>query len=443
MCCVLEVFIISPCTNAINFKGVAPRETRKDGVILIPLHSKPSGQSIEAAIKATESSKNRISSGLNGTAFVLGQDLVVKKYKGEKAINNDPMREVNILDDMYEKKFSSPKSQKGQYAMQMPDGTFYLVSTKVDGKNPDPVRNTFNKQNLASLLSEITRLDQGVVDASGGRSRFMNWDFNSGNINITKDKAGLFDFEYGTFENLDKMLEKNVVNNCEGACPHLSDTSRLYSSLRSFEVWALVDYLNKVEHPDKLFGDYLELKGKYHADMAEFYGEYENESKYPDAVKNIAESEKVHSRLLRRDEGGEIPQDIQKAEMKKMQAANFINIQSQFSSDGKVCAQVKDGKILTSQVKEYIDEALFFSWNEYSKSKKTGDSDREVYYSNCLDYFFKQSLVKDWMQYQLDKPQGPGILKDKIASEPRVTLDDTMAKALRSRIKTAAPTNTP
>jgi len=420
--------------GTLSFKGIAPEYSSRNGYTVIPIHKNPGEEQIKNAVIATKCQK-QLGEGLNGNTFVIpGQDLVVKRYKGKKAISDDPRREFRILDKMYEGRFNLPQSQKGLYALRAPDGTFYLVSTKVEGENPNPLKDNFNKENLISLVSEITKLDQGgILEEGSERSRFMNWDFNGGNINITKDKAGLFDFEYGTFENLDEMIEKNIVNNAAGTCFHMSDTSKLNSSLRSFEVYTLVDYLKEIKNPDTLFADYLEVKSRYHANMAKFYNEkYIYETKFQYEVREIAKSEEVHSRLLKKDETGEIPKDIKKSEMMKMQAANFIHEQSQQNNAGKVYAKVNDGKVVTSQVEEYLKKGKAYFMDMLEKAKAEKDKDREIYYSNCLELFSSWDGVKYWLQYQIDMSQineaiGPGFIHDKFIEEPQQTLDDILA----------------
>ncbi len=420
--------------NTLTFKGVVP-PYKRSGFNVMPIYENPSQQDIASAIEATKKSENNLGTGLNGSAFTLGQDLVVKAYKGKKdAFDYNPMREIKVLDDMYENHLVLPRSQKGSYAMKAPDGTFYLVSTKVEGKNPIPENTSYNKENLTALVDEITMLDQGSLSKKDGeRQRFMSWDFGTGNIKITPHSAGLFDMEWGEFKNLDDMIKDNIIDKKAGACPHMSDTSWLFSNLRSFEFYALCEYLQEAENSDVVFNDYLEIKGKYHKKMAEFFNEYEKETKYPDIVRKIARGEEAHSKLLAKDENGKIPKDIKKAEMMKRQTVYFVHEQSDFNTTGHVYAKIVDGKVLTSQVAEYIKAGKTFGNKMLKKAKTQGDKDREIYYSNFLEFLSAQEGVKGWMQYQIDQAPSQDksdsrVITNKLVDKPVKTLDDVLSK---------------
>ena len=58
------------------------------------------------------------------------------------------MREIKILDKMYENNMAFKNSQNGCYAFKTPDGEYYLVSTKVKGESPQIGITPFTKENL-------------------------------------------------------------------------------------------------------------------------------------------------------------------------------------------------------------------------------------------------------------------------------------------------------
>ena len=82
--------------SAVNFKGVAPKHTTPEGYKITPIIKDPEMKDIKGAISVTQQG-GRAFSGLNGDAYMWGQDLVVKKYKPRnEAINYDPQREINL-----------------------------------------------------------------------------------------------------------------------------------------------------------------------------------------------------------------------------------------------------------------------------------------------------------------------------------------------------------
>ncbi len=422
--------MISVTNNVINrtkFKGIAPEYKNVNGCTVIPINTNPATEDIEAAIAASKKPGNQLGkSGYNGAAFHLGQDLVVKKYKGENAFNNAPRREVNILDKMYECSFKLPNSQQGEYAFQTPGGEFYLVSTKVAGINPNHQICNFNKENLKSLLQDqIITMDKGVMISKsskygfGDRCRFMNYDFNGDNINLLPDKAGLFDFEYSAFENIDDMIYERIIKGDPEINWHQSDTSAVLSSLRSFELWAFCYYMKRAENSDALFEDYLELKGEHHSSMADFYKEYSGETSFPETVTKLSEEEAAHSRLLTRSENGKIPKDIKKAEAIKIQMAAFIYEQSQYCSTGE---------INVAQLREYTEDATSYFRQRLEKAQSENDKDREIYYKNCLKLFSSWGKVNQNLKSQLESSDKDeqGQIAGKIVDKHILTLNDVL-----------------
>lgn len=412
---------INQYTTNFAFCGVKKPYTNKNGFKITPISIDPSDKDIKDAINSTKSSKKPME-GLNGHAFQMGEDLIVKRYKGEKAINNDPSREINLLDKMYTNNLEFKNSQLGCYAFETPDGQVYMVSTKVKGKNPNALNGeVFTKENLQSLSEIILQMDKGniIPDSSregySDRCRFMNYDFNGGNIKITPDQAGLFDFEYDQFENIDENLSNAINYGIHGYNCNQSDTSALPSCIRSFEYWTLCDYLKDADNAQELFNDYLEIKGNYHAEMSDFYNEFSQESAFPNEVIDIAEKEAVHSRLLKKDSTGKIPTDILTAEAKKIQMANFLHEQGIFNVTGIINPE---------QLTDYTSETINYFNDCLNSAEQNNDSDRKIYFKDCLELVSQWSNVNQDLQRRIDE-NDPSALK-KITNEHIKTLDDVL-----------------
>lgn len=404
-----------------NFCGVEKPFVDNKGNKIIPISKSPSQAEMYSAINVTLDGLQKPMTGYNGEAFWLGEDLVVKRYKGKDAFSDDPMREINMLDSMYDHNLRFNNSQTGCFAIKTKDGECYLVSTRVNGKNPNALLSPFNKENLKSLIQIITQMDTGSVfensskNGFSDRCRFMNYDFNGGNINVTKSKAGLFDFEYSVIENLDDMIFKTIINNDTGANCHQSDTSPIPSSLRSFEFYTFCDYLKSADDRETLFNDYLKIKGEYHSSMADFYRSFSNETEFKDIVDDISTKEAVHSRLLRADAKGNIPFDIKKSEAIKIQMANFMHEQSQFSDTGI---------INPAQLKDFTKDAIEFFKNELHKAANKGDEDRIAYYKDCLELFSSWKRVNKTLSEKIER-KDPEIMK-KLTAENIPTLPDML-----------------
>ena len=377
---------------SINFLGIAPRYINNSGQFVIPIAKNPSKQDIEAAIEATKITIKPME-GYNGEVFWLGKDLVVKRYKGKNAFSDNPDREIDMLDKMYDHNLKFENSQQGMYAFKTKNNTTYLVSTRVMGQNPVYPQNQFNKENLKATVDLILQMDMGTIVENSSRNgfsdrcRFMNYDFNGKNINITPNSTGLYDFEYSRLDNIDELIRRDVISMRPTLNPHRSDTSGLPSSLRSFEFYAFSEYLKSMDNIDELFNDYLEIKGKYHEKMAEFYQNFARESCFTNVMYGISSKEYIHSTLLKKDSNGKIPNDIKISEAIKIQMANFVHEQSPACSTGKINPQ---------QLRKFTKDTIEFFYEQYDKAIKQEDSHRCCYYQDCIELFY------DWEQVNLD-----------------------------------------
>lgn len=369
--------------NSQNFKGIKP-PYEKDGYRIIPISQDPDTKEIEQVIRTANSRDQKPMEGFNGECYWLGRDLVVKRYKDSKhAFNYDPMRDINMLDKMYDYNITYPNSQQGRFAFVAPDGRYYLVSTRVKGATPDGQTNPFTKENLKSLLDIIYKMDTcGLIKGSSpcpgyysDVTRFMNYDFNSHNVNITPTTAGVFDFEYSAIENLDKL----IYGQHTAGHPHLSDTSKVTSSLRSFEFYTLCDYLLSCNNPDEIFEEYIKLKGDYHAKMSEYYEKIAGTCYFTEKLQKIAEKEAIHARLLSEtDKDGNISPDIKAAEAIKIQMANFTYRSTPYCSTDKL-------NIRQAHRFHLMGDNYFKKMRREAYYRR--DEDRVSYYQDCRDLF--------------------------------------------------------
>lgn len=211
------------------------------------------------------------------------------------------------------------------------------------------------------------------------------------------------------------MIDKTIVRKKTGANCHQSDTSPVPSSLRSFEFYTFCDYLKKEENADKVFEDYLEIKGRYHGQMADFWRNFSNTSSFPEVAEDISSKELVHSRLLRKDKEGKIPADIKKAEAKKIQMSNFMHEQSQFADVGRINPE---------QLQNYTDETVEFFEKSLEKAKEANDKDRGVYFGDCLEIMSSWKHVNETLAQKIEE-KDPNTMK-KLTQEKILTLDDVM-----------------
>lgn len=391
-----------------GFSGVIKPFSDSRGVYIIPINSVPSSRQIREAVKITADGKQLPMEGYNGRAYYLGKDLVVKKYKGkEEALNDDPMREIKILDKMYEHDMAFKNSQNGCYAFKTPDGEYYLVSTKVKGESPQIGITPFTKENLQSIVDIAAQMDMGAAingsskNGFSDRCRFMNYDFNGKNIKVTSKSAGLFDFEYAGIENIDDELYKIMKSKQISASCHQSDTSRLASNLRTFECFTLYEYLMRTDNPDEIFDDYLKIKSNYHNSMANFYNKFVKESAFPDFARLISQKEAAHSRLLAGDNTGKIPFDIKKAEAIKIQMSVFIHNQSSFCETGEVNP---------AQLYRFAHNGINYFKDELQKAKHAGDKDRQIYFKDCLQLFCDWRQVNKTIEAKIEQ-NNPKIIR--------------------------------
>lgn len=372
----------------VAFTGIMPQYTLNKRVVF-PIFEDMSQQQIDKAISVTQDPDNKLAEGTRGVAYVMGQDLVVKKYKPSAAIVHDNnWSEAEKLDILYEFLQENPKlgnSQKGITAFQDENGEVYLVTSRVNGAHADPVKNPLTERNLHALVNIIKELDKG----SNKLGRMMVYDLGLGNTKFTDCEAGVLDFEFLSPLNIDDDIRNNVLGENLDANCHAGDTSYLPSNLRSFEFAQLRGYLSKLprEEASSLFEDYLEAKSDYHKDMSVHYAANSSRSEYPGFFNKISRSEAAHSELLKR-QNGKVPQDIKEAEIRKIQMSEFVFTSSRF------CDSYSDFNI--GQITEFHKNSLDFFNEKLDEAIIKNDENRIIYFNNCIDLFAKwEKFSKD------------------------------------------------
>lgn len=359
----------------ISFKGIAL--PHKIGEIYVYPISKDLSKSTINNYCRTIGDSNKIGSGCNGNVFSLGMDLVIKKAKSDALVNKSLINEATKLDMLWnleqELGFKLDNVQSGIAGFEFPNGASYLVSTLVKGSKPNPSTNPFNERNLESLIDILTILDKG----SQKDGRLMMYDLNLSNINVNKNKAGIFDFEYMCGENFEDSIQNRIIKNLGTASSHVSDTSNLQSNIRSFEYAGLYYYLDEMPTKDiKAFlSKYLTIKSKYHNEMSNYYLKKSKTSKFSEELYKIAKSEKAHSQLLQ-----EPSNDIIKSEAMKIQMANFVFVSGQWCKN-------PDLKFNLKQISDYYNECLQYFEKELKTAKINNDENRNIYYQNCINLF--------------------------------------------------------
>lgn len=373
----------------ISFQGRYPCHVEK-GIHITPISKDLSIAEIENCLKSI-SPQTKIGSGANGDVFSLGMDLVIKKARPDALVNNDLIDEAEKLDMLYEieqkegMKFKNVQSGIARLYLGKSNES-YLISTRIEGAIADANNNPFNEKNLTSLMETLTELDKG----SPKKGKLMMYDLNLGNINITKDKAGIFDFEYLRNEYLDKLITERVCWNDGSNSCHISDTSNLESNVRSFEFAGLYNYIHDMPEPEikDFFTKYLKIKSKYHKNMSDYYKESAKEyeklsSKFMQELSKIADSELAHSNLLANPD-----KNIIKSEAMKIQMANFVFNTSTF------CKSTKEFN--PKQITDYYENGIKFFCEQHYNSSQNSDNDRKIYYKNCMNLYNGWGHMSVW-----------------------------------------------
>lgn len=385
----------------VSFKGIVPPYTNAQGYYITPISKNPQKSDIEAAIQATKTADSH--SGLNGKAYFYGEDLVVKKYKKPEEVKfYNPYREIRALDSMYDKGILSPNIQRGEFAFTTPQNETYLVSTKVSGSNANPIHNKFNRDNIGKLLNALYDLDipHKYQPESNSDVKFpyvvpMHYDISMGNYNITNENAGIFDFEYLQYEDLNKPYTQMNYQYMPDTLSDLSDISGIVSNLRNFEYRGLLPYLKKLDsfEAKSLFQDYLLAKSHYHFERAQMFEKElrntnsSNNSLQQDLSK-LAKKEYTHGLCLIN-----LTPEVIKSEAIKIQIASYIYLQSPFSHS-------TEDKINPSEIKEYIKYA-----NDYFNEQiRNSNGYQKTYFEDCKELMKSWNNLPDWMIFQETKP---------------------------------------
>lgn len=393
--------------NCVSFKGIIPPYTNKQGYHITPIAKNPTTSDIYRAILATKLKKEH--SGLNGRAFFYGEDLVVKKYMDKsEACNYDPQREIKALDLMFDKGILLENSQRGEFAFTTPNNTTYLVSTKVSGAEANPINNRYNKQNLSKLIKLIGKLDRPIrypVQKEEEHKDYpwklpiifpyqvsMHYDLSPGNFNINENDAGIFDFEYLRFCDLNPPYVFMNQEEIHQTISDLSDIPGIISNLRTFEYRSLLEYLENTSSEDayKTFVEYLEVKSQYHQERADFYQSELNKVESIELTRELEQllkKEIAHAQCLAHP-----TKEIIKAEAMKIQIASYIYKQGPAASSNE--------KINLEQIKEYILQAKSF----FEEQEKTAYGYEKTYFEDCkriMESWKNLPSLMDWQEAEI------------------------------------------
>lgn len=381
--------MLQNCRTSPDFKGIRPAYQNNKGFNVIPIEIDPKQEEIDSAIKATQ--KDNGYDGMNGTAYMLGEDLVVKKYKKKgKALNYDPMREISALDNLYESGNAQKGNQRGLYAFKNPDGTYFMVSTKVNGKDTCKNPDILNKENLASLAKKIAKLDAGTlrVNENGEKvlMRPMHNDLSNGNIKFDSTSAGIFDFEYMQYENIDSLLNWNESHEFKTTDPHISDIMGVPSNLRSFEHRALYKVMEQTSKPRETFDNYLNAKSIYYAELSK---DLPNEKAYEEYKKRCF----VHSKILSLALNDPKYKHVKTAEAIKIQISRWLYKASPASGTASLNPK---------QIEEYITNAKKIFSEHYDNASE--GSLEKLYYEDALKLLDSWDEILCEINYALIEP---------------------------------------
>lgn len=401
--------------NKTSFQGIAPPYTIPEGLVY-PI-SKCANKKALVEISRKYNSLP-LGEGRSGIAFDL-RGFVLKIFKHKESINPARNRwfvEIKNLDFLRDLciKNNDPNylhnTQKGLFGLKQ-FNKFYLLSSKVDGRNPNHLKNKFNKENLSALIEIFERMDKGMEGES-----LLHTDLRAANVMITNNNAGLIDFG-NCFkikimsQKVSTWLDKSQYSNSEKFILKLftSDTGFNVGNLRSFEYDLLSPYLdaaNKYE-AQRIFDLYMPLKADYHDKMAKFYLEEFQKTSNPD-FKQASKEEQIHANLLKT-----LPDDIRETEIDKMQ----INIMLR-----KVLNTLKYRRAVQvnmNEVFQYFDFVMHNLASRIHTSIESNDIDRICYYKN-----FKSRMI-NYSEFIYDAINNSPIELSKISAlTPSVLLKD-------------------
>jgi len=251
-----------------------------------------------------------IFSGCKDNATLLGKGVFGEAYSLDKFPDIVIKQAFNKQEDFIqeEKNLTSiPKYLKVQKfvarAYDDIENRYYLLSTKVNGKSPDPKSNPWTVDHLKDLFETFNQLDQKGI---------YHGDLNNGNIKLTENgQIRLLDFQWTIKQNT--LFSENERSITPGYM--------LLENAQMFEMAAIPDYITKIGDRYKakeFFKTYIKEKSKYHKDRYDFIKNYiENSYNYSLYNKNIKVAEKIES--AKGSVFSNPTDDILKTEAKKIQ----------------------------------------------------------------------------------------------------------------------------
>lgn len=391
----------------INFLGVKP-PYKVNGITVYPIERDLSVEQMEE-VKKCITEERLIGQGLNGKVYRINQDYVVKVPIPNRRVKDSIMQETKKLDMLYdfskERNVDLQNSQKGIASFFTDKGEEYLISTFVKGSGCNS-NNRLNPKNIDSIMRILTEMDIG----SEKYGRLMSYDYNGHNVNFTEISAGVFDFEYLRGNFLEDDIPNRVLSGRKSVSPHVSDTSGLTSNVRTFEFGNLYSYL-KCLHENEArndFIDYLNRKSLYHSEMSKNYEKTSYRNKFSDFFQKLAQKEKIHSELLKKEN---LMEDIIKSEAIKIQISEFIY---------RVGGSKIRGNFNPKQIVEYYKNSLNFFRDNLHKAMESKDKQLATYYYDCINN------LRIWAD--ISRIQYKNIDKSRITKIIEKTLDKIVAR---------------
>lgn len=371
---------------------------KRDGDTIYPIRLAISIRNpfVDLAVDATKNNNGCKNSGCNGSvSTIFDMPYVVKRLHNPAVCNSGAEKEIKALVALEVNDIVNGNIQNGLYGYKNAQGDVYIVSSKINGKNPDVKTNPLNRENLEYLIKTIVFLDspdkywnhKSPYNPIRPFSFPLHCDLKAGNILVTDKKAGIVDFEYLDFAKIfPSRFSKQ--NKKWGFINNYSDINGLISNLRNFEYRTLLPYLEKCDNPKDLFKQYLNIKSGYYEKMSKKYSHIEERLSFGmptfwfnmllgkiGKIREIERKQKAISEALFNPD-----KDIIKSEAMKIQIARYIYLLSTTSHGDK-------NYINIDQIKNYI-----LSADKFFKNKVETSFEHKDYYETCVE------LMSSWVK---------------------------------------------
>ncbi len=305
-----------------------------------------------------------------------------------------------------------PNSQKLVAQVKTEKGNYYLISTFVEGKKPDPKENPFSGRQLKSLFQTFLHLD---------KSGIYHNDLNIGNCLINKDgKIALIDYQFSDLINYSDAS----YNDKEFQFPPFI----FPANVQMFEMANLPFYISKFNNGistkeiRSFFKEYLNEKSTYHRSRTDFLGKQSKNSK------NITGDAIKYERLMSKFLQNPSEEMINLQALKLQMFYAFRNTFSVVDLNNKEKSNPVSGVPLyfytAACAKKFVDYA------EKMKTSSYGSNNREM--KELLDYEIK--LGNYWRKNMIDGGTGTFNWIYRTATGYPLSADDDATARLLKRL---------